>query len=182
LKKQKVNIKLIDQSDRLQGYPHLERHPYWVLPLNEVATSGLDRVGCNANTLDSHRLSVNARNLHINSIRSKAARVLEEVVWLPGGSLPCLSTVGRDLELGDADVRVADLHREPELGGTLLVLELNGRGDATGDEVPADGDYSGVGVELGIGVGEKVEVVSAAAGTLIDNLVQLAYVCLKKRG
>lgn len=151
-------------------------------PLDEVATSSLHRVGRNANTLDSHRLSVNARDLHINSIRSKAARVLEEVVWLPGGSIPCLATVGRNLELGDADVRVADLHREPVLGGTLLVLELDGRGDAAGDEVPADGDYSRVGVELGIGVGEEVEVVAAAVGALVDNLVQLAYGGVERRG
>jgi hypothetical protein len=153
-----------------------------VPPLDKVATSSLHRVRRNANTLDSHRLSVNTCNLHINSIRSKAARVLEEVVWLPGGSFPCLAAVGRDLELGDADVRVADLHREPELGGTLLVLELDGRGDAAGDEVPADGDYSGVGVELGVGVGEEIEVIAAASGALVDNLVQLAYDGIERRG
>jgi hypothetical protein len=94
--------------------------------LDEVATSGLHRVRRNADTLHSHRLSVNARNLDINSIGSKAARILEVVVRLPGGSLPCLTTVGGDLKLRDADVGVADLHGEPELGSTFLVLELDG--------------------------------------------------------
>jgi hypothetical protein len=66
------------------------------------------------------------------------------------------------------------LHAEPEFAGAFLVLENDGAGDATGDDVPGDRDYSlgGLG-ELGEGIGEEVEVIGTAAAI---KLVFVSYI------
>jgi hypothetical protein len=136
----------------------------------EVATRSLQAVRRNAHTLGDHRLSISARNLHIHGIRSEAGRVLEEVVRLPLRRLPRRATIGRYLELRDADVCVHNLHAEPELACAGLVLEHHGRGDAARHKVPANGDDALGGVrKLLEAVGVQVEVVDTAAGALIDD-------------
>jgi hypothetical protein len=136
----------------------------------KVATSSLQTVRRNANTLNNYRFAIHTRNLDIHTIRAKPSRVLKEVVRLPGRRLPAAAAIRRHLKFADTNVCVHDLHAEPELACAGFVLEDNGRGDAARNEVPADGDdaLGGVG-ELLEGVGVEVEVVVAAAGALVSD-------------
>lgn len=115
-------------------------------------------------------MAAGAGNLDVDGVSTEASRVLEEVVRLPLGALPGLATIGRDIERGDLDVGVHDLHGEPVSAGTRLVLEDNGGGDAARNNLPRDVDYSLGGIsELLESVGEEVEVVRTASRALIDN-------------
>lgn len=85
--------------------------------------------------------------------------------------MPSATTVGANLELGNGLVGIDNLHREPVLGSTFLVLKLKGAGEVAGGVLPGDVDNAGGDVgELGEGVLEEVKVAGGALGALVDNL------------
>lgn len=138
--------------------------------LLKVGATAVLRVGRNADVLDSDGLSSSAGDLDINRLGAKAALLLEEVVVLADGLLPGLSAVDTDFEALDRLVGVDDLHGEPPLRGAGLVVELDGGGDAAGDELVGGVDDA-VGAAYGCeSVGEEIEVAFVALGALIDDL------------
>jgi hypothetical protein len=67
------------------------------------------------------------------------------------------------------------LHAEPELAGSLLVLEDEGCGDATWYDIPGDGDDAlGRLGKLGEGVRVEVEVVGSASKNEVSMILYLA--------
>lgn len=99
---------------------------------------------------------------------------MKVVVRLPFGGLPGRAVVGRNLELSDGDVGVHDLHAEPVLRCAFFVFEDDGRSDSARDDGPRNRDDALVWVFKCLkGVGEEVEAVCFAAGTLIDNLLTI---------
>ena len=60
--------------------------------------------------VDNDNVSINAGNLHIHSIVSKAHWVSEEVVSSSCSRLSGRSSIGADVEAGDSFVRVDDWH------------------------------------------------------------------------
>ena len=138
----------------------------------KVASRSLHRVRRNTDSLHDNTLSVGRRNLNVNAARSETRGVLEEVVLAARRRLPCLAAIGGHGQRGDGNVGVHNLHGEPVGGGTFLVLEDNGGGDAAGNDGVADGDdASGFGAELGEGGLEEVELGGGALGALVDDLV-----------
>jgi hypothetical protein len=130
----------------------------------KVSTGSLQAARSYAHTLDNHRLTIDTRNLDINTIRAKPSRVLKEVVRLPGRRLPGFASICRHLQLAYTDICIHNLHAEPELACAGLVLQHNRRRDAARDKVPADFDYAlGRVGELLEGVGVQVKVVGSAA-------------------
>lgn len=139
--------------------------------LSKVAARRLGRSRRDAHTRHGDALSIDRRDLDVHAAGSESRTVLPEVVGLALGRLPGGAAVGGDLELGDGDVGVHDLHAEPVGRGAFLVLEHDGRGDTAGDNRVADGDDAlGLGAELGEGVFEEVELVDGALGALVDDL------------
>lgn len=128
------------------------------------------RVGLNADVLDNDGLSSGAGDLDINRLGAKAACLLEEVVVLADSLFPGASAVDTNFEALDGLVGIDDLHGEPPLRGTGLVVELDGGGDAAGDELVGGVDDA-VGAAYGReSVGEEIEVAFVALGALIDDL------------
>lgn len=85
--------------------------------------------------------------------------------------LPGFAAIGRDLEGSDAFVGVHDLHAEPVCRNTFLVVQLQRGGYRAGDVGPRYVDDTNAWLcEGGEGIGEEVEVIEAATGTLINNL------------
>lgn len=85
--------------------------------------------------------------------------------------MPGATAVGADLELGNGEVGVDDLHGEPVGGGTALVDQFDRGGDTTSNVFPVDADNAlGDVGQLGEGALEEIEVVGVAFGTFIDNL------------
>jgi hypothetical protein len=67
------------------------------------------------------------------------------------------------------------LHAEPELAGSLLVLEDEGCGDATWYDIPGDGDDTlGRLGKLSEGVWVEVEVVGSASRNEVSMVLYLA--------
>jgi hypothetical protein len=96
---------------------------------------------------------------------------LEEVVVLALSLGPGAASVGADLEALHGLVRVDDLHREPVLGGALLVAKGERRGDGALDELVRSGDDAIASVsKLGEGVDEQIQVALITFGALVDNL------------
>lgn len=83
-------------------------------------------VGSNADVLHDDGLSCRAGNLDINTVRAKAALLLEEVVVSTLSSLPSLAAVSADLEALDGNVGVDNLHREPPARSPRLVEDSEG--------------------------------------------------------
>jgi len=140
------------------------------LPSRKVSTSSNLRPGSDSNTVHGDDLSSRARNPHVNRVGPKPASILKEVVILARRRLPGGAAIRRDLELGDWDVRVDDLHGEPVLRRPLFVAEAERRGDAARDDVPRHvDDADGRVCESGERVREQVEVVGAAAGAFVND-------------
>ena len=76
----------------------------------------------------------------MNTVGAKARVVLEVVVVGSGSALPVASAVGADLQLSDRLIGIDDLHREPVLGCTFLVLELKGTIEIARSVGPLDVD------------------------------------------
>lgn len=96
---------------------------------------------------------------------------MEEVVVLALSLGPGAASVGADFEALHGLVRIDDLHREPILGGALLVAEGEGRGDGTLDELVRSGDDAIASVsKLGEGVDEQIQVALVTFRALVDNL------------
>lgn len=137
----------------------------------EVAARRLRGACCNTDSLHNDCLSVCRCDLDVNAASTKSGTVLEEVVWLASGSFPGLSVIGRDVEAGDGDVGVHDLHAEPVRRSAFLVLEDDRRGDATGHNGVANGDDAlRLGAELGESVLEQVELRDCTLRALVHNL------------
>lgn len=67
------------------------------------------------------------------------------------------------------------MHAEPELAGSLLVLEDEGCGDATWYDIPGDGDDTlGRLGKLSEGVRVEVEVVGSASRNEVSMVLYLA--------
>ena len=69
---------------------------------------------------------------------------------------------------------VDDLDGEPVLGGALLVVEDERRGDAALDKLVRGADDAVGASDSGKGVGEEIEVALGALGALVNNLCVLA--------
>lgn len=152
------------------------------LPSRKVSTSSNLRPGSDPNIIHGDDLSSRARNLHINRGGPKPTSIHKEVVILARRRLPGGAAIRRDLELSNRDVRVDDLHGEPVLRRPLFVAEAERRGDAARDDVPRHiDDAEGRVCESGERVREEVEVVGAAAGALIDNLLVSVFGFLRVR-
>lgn len=138
--------------------------------LREVARGSLGGLRRNADILDHDGLTAGAGDANIDRLGTISSRVLEVVVLLALGFRPCLAAISGDLERGDSDVGVLDLHAEPVRAGAGLVLEHNGRGDAARHKVPGDGDDALAWVGKCAEAGRvQVQVVVAAAGALVDD-------------
>ena len=85
--------------------------------------------------------------------------------------MPGATAVGADLELGDGQVGVDDLHGEPVGGGAALVDQFDRGGDTAGNVLPVDADNAlrDVG-QFREGALKEIEVVGVAFGTFVDNL------------
>ena len=152
------------------------------LPSRKVSTSSNLRPGSNPNIIHDNDLSSRARNLHINRGSPKPTSIHKEVVILARRRLPGGAAIRRDLELGNWDVRVDDLHGEPVLRRPLFVAEAERRGDAARDDVPRHiDDAEGRVCKSGECVREEVEMVGAAAGALVDDLLVSVFGFLRVR-
>ena len=150
------------------------------LPSRKVSTSSNLRPGSDPNIIHGDDLSSRARNLHINRGGPKPTSIHKEVVILARRRLPGGAAIRRDLELGNRDVRVDDLHGEPVLRRPLFVAEAERRGDAARDDVPRHlDDADGWVCESGERVREQVEVVGAAAGAFVDDLLMSVFGLLR---
>lgn len=128
------------------------------------------RIGGDANILDGDGLASGAGDSDIDRGLPEAAGVLEEVVVLALGVHPGAAAVGADLETRDGLVGVDDLDREPVGGGAALVVQVEGRGNAAGDELVRGVDDA-VGATNGLeGVGEEIEMAGVALGALVNDL------------
>lgn len=128
------------------------------------------RSASHADILRHDRLAALARHLDRHRVGAEAGRVLEEVVLGPRRVLPRAAAVGRHLQRLDRLVDVLGLQAEPVLAGALLVLERDGRADATADDLPRHVDDAlALGAQLREGVLEEVEVVRAAPWALVDH-------------
>ena len=80
--------------------------------------------------------------------------------------------VGADFERRDRYIGINDLHCEPILRRTILIVEDNRAGDTACDNRPGHGDNTSGGViELGECVREQVQMVLATAWAFIENLL-----------
>ena len=162
--------------------PRRDSYCFPRLPSRKVSTSSNLRPGSDSNIVHGDDLSSRARNPYINRAGPKPASILKEVVILACRPLPGGAAIRRDLELGDWDVRVDDLHGEPVLRRPLFVAEAERRGDAARDDVPRHiDDAEGRVCESGERVREEVEVVGAAAGALVDDLLVSVFGFLRVR-
>lgn len=157
-----------EESSYKFGLP--PRNPHLEMPLSKVRSSRVLGISSGSDVGDGDSLSSGGGNPDLSRVDEEAAGVLEEVVVLAGGSRPRLTAVGADLEALDGLVVVYDLHREPPLGGALLVADVDGGADATGNEL-VRGANSAICASDGLeGIGEEIEVPLSALGALINNL------------
>lgn len=89
-----------------------------------------------ADIVHHDRLTRDARYANINKVHSKAARVLEEVVFSPAQRLPGFSIIDTNLEGSDRDVRVDDLYAEPVFRGASLGFQEQRTADIALDDLP----------------------------------------------
>lgn len=146
-------------------------------PLRVVSSSCNLGIASHGHVLDDDLRSGLAGSADPSGRGTRAAGDLEEVVGLSGGALPSLALIDGNLELVGSQVAVDDLRGEPVLGDAGLHVHLKRTGDRALNVVPGDIDdpLGGVG-EGGEGGREKVEVVGAATGALVDDLPWLQLV------
>ena len=96
--------------------------------------------------------------------------MLEEIVVSSRGLLPSLATIGTNFEALDGLIGIDNLHGEPPLRGSALIMETNRRGDATSNELIRGLDDAVGATYCREGIGEEVEVTFVAFGALVNDL------------
>lgn len=102
------------------------------IDFSQVGAGSNLRTRITADILDDHCLARLASDTDINTALAKSRGVLEIVVVCASGALPVASAISANLKLSDFLTGIDNLHREPVLRGTLLVLELKRAIDVTG--------------------------------------------------